>query len=89
MSGFQARPSKDKIVKWLLRINDALAKGTMTAGWMSKLAGGLSWGACALFKRMGRAALRLERSAFLFWGLGVCVACSGHYSLILMGTLPH
>ena len=52
-------PAEVKVVAWLQRIGDALARSSMPAGEMSKLSGALSWGACALFHRMGRAALRL------------------------------
>ena len=56
--GFTAQPSADKITDWLGKINEALQQGTMVQGGMSKLSGALQWGACEMFHRMGRAALR-------------------------------
>ena len=58
MRGFTARPAHEKVAKWLLKIESALAHRALQVGAMSKLAGALCWGASALFKRMGRASLR-------------------------------
>ena len=56
--GFQCRPSQQKVVAWCNQIQEALTAGYLAPGAASKLAGRLSWGAGALFRRLGRAMLR-------------------------------
>ena len=56
--GFQCRPSQQKVVAWCNQIQEALTAGFLAPGAASKLAGRLSWGAGALFRRLGRAMLR-------------------------------
>ena len=56
--GFACKPSPDKVVKWLDTIRTALREDRQCPGDAGKLAGKLSWGASALFSRMGRAMLR-------------------------------
>lgn len=57
--GFQCRPAKGKIHRWIAAIDEALAPhGRLTPGMASKLAGKLSWGGAQLFHRLGRAMLR-------------------------------
>ena len=56
--GYQCRPSSDKVVGWLCRINKALGTMRLSQGDASKLAGKLSWGGSAMFHRFGRAMLR-------------------------------
>ena len=56
--GITARPAPEKVKLWQKRIGDALDSGTLQVGLAKKLAGALSWGASALFRRVGRAMLR-------------------------------
>ena len=60
--GFQCRPSQQKVVAWCNQIQEALTAGFLAPGAASKLAGRLSWGAGALFRRLGRAMLRPENA---------------------------
>ena len=54
--GFSFVPSPQHIQGWLNTINEALAPGgILLAGAAAKLAGGLSWGCRAAFRRFGRA----------------------------------
>ena len=57
-NGITARPDPGKVAKWQERIDAALRSGSMCTGLAKKLAGALSWGASALFRRVGRAMLR-------------------------------
>ena len=53
-----AVPDPDKIKKWRLRIDAALASGQLLSGDASKLAGSLQWGTQFIFRRLGRAMIR-------------------------------
>ena len=52
------QPSQQKVVAWCAQIQEALDNQHLAPGTASKLAGRLSWGAGALFRRLGRAMLR-------------------------------
>ena len=58
LRGYQCQPSPDKVRKWLTAIDNALTSMKLPQGEASKLAGKLSWGCSALFRRFGRAMLR-------------------------------
>ena len=58
LAGATFKPSRDKIEKWLLRINTALDTGRLTSGEASKLSGALSWATQQAFRRLGRAMIR-------------------------------
>ena len=57
-TAFCCKPSGDKAIKWLARIEDAMNTRRLRAGDASKLAGALSWVASNLYERMGRGMLR-------------------------------
>jgi hypothetical protein len=56
--GALMKPSADKVVKWVCRIQQCIQKGLMTSGEASKLAGALQWASQHMFKRLGRAMIR-------------------------------
>ncbi len=64
--GFVFKPAADKVARWLRNVSMALKEQHLSPGAASKLAHRLSWGGSHLFKRLGRALLRLAV---------VCVSC--------------
>lgn len=56
--GYTCRPAKDKVLKCIAAIVEALACGHLSAAGAEKLAGRLSWACQYLFHRLGRAMLR-------------------------------
>ena len=72
-------PDAQKVRKWLKQINLALSSGFLTAGFASKLAGGLGWAATAMFRKLGRAMLAplywhtMSRSSAVTKKLGLCL----------------
>ena len=58
VEGFSARPSHDKVKKWMHAIRHSLYNDHLPPGQADKLAGQLSWASQVLFHRMGRAMLR-------------------------------
>ena len=72
-------PDAQKVRKWLGQIEAALSSGHLTAGFASKLAGGLGWAATAIFRKLGRAML-----APLYWhAKSRCSAVTQKLSLCL------
>ena len=70
--GFQCRPSQRKVTVWRKAIEEALEAKRLAPGAASKLAGRLSWGAGALFRRLGRAMLRSACSCLVIACLHMC-----------------
>ena len=56
-SALSCWPSKDKVVKWLSRVSEALALESLSPGNAGKLAGAFSWTSQNIFHRLGRAML--------------------------------
>ena len=54
-NGFRCSPSSDKVLKWTAQIEQALRTKRLAPGATRKLSGRLSWGASALFQKLGRA----------------------------------
>ena len=57
--GFRCRPSRDKAERWRNMIVEALECDKLRPGDASKLAGRLSWACSQLFRKFGRAMLRV------------------------------
>ena len=58
LSGATFKPVEAKRKKWADRIKCALARGRLTSGEASKLAGALQWAGQKAFRKLGRALLR-------------------------------
>ena len=56
--GVEARPSPDKVAKWLAQLDGALSSGFLPPGEAAKLAGRLQFATQHMFRRLGRAMLR-------------------------------
>ena len=57
-TGAKFMPSRDKLFKWSLQMQQYLESGILHAGPASKLAGGLVWGGQKMFRKLGRAMIR-------------------------------
>ena len=56
--GYKCMPQASKVERWTREIEEVLASGRLWPGAASKLAGRLSWGSSAMFRKLGRAMLR-------------------------------